>query len=112
ADAHGGQPEAALAALELVQERCREAGAATPERMAERDGAAVDVELLLRDLEGTGTGEHLASERLVDLRQVHLLHREAGPPERLLARRHGPPAMISGSTPATAVARTVASGCK
>src|SRR5437870_12854537 len=46
ADAHGGDPEAAAASSELVEEGCGQARAARSERMPEGHGAAVRVELL------------------------------------------------------------------
>src|SRR5438552_2141596 len=92
ADAHRGEPEAALPAPELVEERRRQARTAAAEWMPERHRTAVHVQLLLGDLELARAGEHLAGERLVDLDQVHLIDAKPGALERLLARRHRTPA--------------------
>ena len=47
ADAHRGQPVAAAAAAQLVGERAEQPGARAAERVAERDRAAVDVQLVV-----------------------------------------------------------------
>src|ERR1700680_2440701 len=44
ADAHGDHPVAGAAALHLAQDRGSEFGAVASQRMAERNGAAVDVD--------------------------------------------------------------------
>src|SRR5581483_9067896 len=43
ADAHGLEPVTSAASLQLVQQRGHQAGAGAAERVAEGDGAAVDV---------------------------------------------------------------------
>ncbi len=55
--------------------------------MAERDGAAVDVELLVGDAELALAVDRLAREGLVDLEEVDVVDREAGLREQLLHRR-------------------------
>src|SRR5204862_1393962 len=50
ADAHRRDAVAGAAAAELPQERGGQAGARAAERVAERDGAAVHVQLLVRDV--------------------------------------------------------------
>src|SRR5438034_11172496 len=57
ADAKRGEPVAAVAAPELVQECHDEAGAAHAERMPERDRAAVDVHALRVETELTDDDE-------------------------------------------------------
>src|SRR5262245_16876212 len=99
ADAHRGEPEAALAASELMEEGGRQARAAAAERVPECHRAAVHVHLLLGDLELARTGEGLAGERLVDLHQVHLIDAQPRPLERLLAGRHRAPAHDLGVDP-------------
>jgi len=77
ADAHGDDGVAALAAFELVQRRGGELGAGAAERVAQRDGAAVDVELVGGDLEGVLDVDGLAGERFVELDQIDVAHRQA-----------------------------------
>ena len=69
ADAHGGEPELAAAARELEGGVAGEAGARHAERMAERDRAAVRVDVLgiLRDAELAQAGDRLRGEGLVEL---------------------------------------------
>src|SRR5688572_15828119 len=47
ADAQGGQAVAQVAPLEFVDERAQDHGAGGAERVAHRDGATVDVDLLV-----------------------------------------------------------------
>ena len=70
ADAHRRQAVAAAPPPELVEQRHDEPRAAHPERMAERDRAAVDVHPLLVDPELAEHGERLRRERLVQLDEV------------------------------------------
>ena len=75
--AHRLQAVAAAGALELVQQRGHQPGAGRAERVAERDRAAVDV-----DLGEVGAGlllprEHDRRERLVDLDEVDVVERHA-----------------------------------
>src|SRR3954468_21203789 len=76
--AHRLQAVAAAGALELVQERRHQPGPGRPQRVAERDRAAVHV-----DLGQVGAGlllprEHHRRERLVDLDEVDVVDRQAG----------------------------------
>src|SRR5438046_913855 len=66
-DAGRGDTEPAARAPELARERDREPHAGRPERMADGDGAAVDVELCLVDADLARASDHLGAERLVDL---------------------------------------------
>jgi hypothetical protein len=73
------------AAAELGRERQHVAGARGSERMSDRDGAAVRVQLLVGDLEPFELVRQLAQDRerdrgvrLVDLRDVDLLWGQAG----------------------------------
>lgn len=70
ADAHARNTNLLTAALQLVQQRADLAGAGAAERVAEGDGAALRVDLLLGDAELVGAPEALAGEGLVDLEDV------------------------------------------
>src|SRR5438445_6435259 len=85
-DAHRRERVAALAAGELERRGPGEARAARAERMPERDRAAERVQprlVLPIDPELDATGDDLARECLVDLDEVHVLHRKPRPRERL-----------------------------
>ena len=83
------RPVALAGALELVEERADQHRAGGAERMAERDGATVDVHLLgldaelLHGLSGTGANASLISQRSMSL------DRHAGALEDLLRGRDG-----------------------
>ena len=62
--------------------------------MAERDGAAVDVQFLQVDAELPDASQHLRGERLVDLDEIDLSHGETGSFKRFLRRRNRPDAHI------------------
>src|SRR5581483_2413705 len=74
ADAEGGEAEMGIAALHLVQEGDEDTGAAGADRVAEGDGAAVDVDLLGVEAKLTHHGHALRRERLVRLHQIKLAH--------------------------------------
>ena len=76
-------PYRPLAATELVEQRHDEPRTAHPERVADRDRAAVDVHALLVDPEVAHHGERLRGERLVQLDEVDVLDRDAGAVEQL-----------------------------
>ena len=65
----------------------RQLGARAAQRMAERDGAAVDVQPFRIDRQLLQAREHLRRERLVELDEVHLLDRQSGQLQHLLNRR-------------------------
>src|SRR5207237_393583 len=73
--AHGLQAPAATGALELVEESRHEAGARTPERVAEGDGATVGVDLVHVGVVLLLPRQHDRSKGLVDLGEVDLVHR-------------------------------------
>src|SRR2546428_718926 len=77
------EAEAATGALQLAQERAHELGAGTPERVAQRDGAAVDVHLAHVGVVLLLPREHDRRERLVDLDQVDLIDGHLRPLQRL-----------------------------
>ncbi len=74
--------QAAAAPAQLEHERAEDARARGADRMAERDGAAVDVDLVLVDPEHADRVQRDRSERLVDLPQVDVLGLQAGLLER------------------------------
>ena len=79
ADAHRLEAEGLAAVLEAVEQRGHDAGARLTEGVAERDGAAVDVELVPADAEVLGRGDHLGREGLVDLDQVDVVDASCWP---------------------------------
>src|SRR5438477_238466 len=72
ADACGGNSIAKTRALQLPRKRDNQTNAGCTERVPERNGAAVDIELRLIDAELTHAGEHLCAERFVDLDAIDL----------------------------------------
>ncbi len=56
--------------------------------MAERDGAAVDVEAIRIERDLLEAREHLGGERFVELHEIDLVERQARELERLANRRH------------------------
>ena len=69
ADAHRLEAEPAVARLEPVDERGHDPGAGRPERVAQRDGATVHVELVRVHAEVVGAGQHLRGD--IDLYEVN-----------------------------------------
>ena len=78
AAAQRGRAEAAAAAPQLEQEGEGHAGAGHADRVAEGDGAAVDVGDLVGDAEVGHRGDADGGERLVELEQVDVADRLAG----------------------------------
>ena len=113
ADAHRADGVATASRLELVRRRRREARAAHPERVAERDGAPVRVHVLgvVGQPEIAESGQGLGGERLVQLDHVDPAHFEAGAGQQLPRRRHGTDPhdarRDAGGGPATTRARGV-----
>src|SRR5207244_7541080 len=89
ADAGRAEPEPLLVAAQGVEEVDRDARAGGGERMADRDGAAVDVGLLAVETQLLFDGEVLRGERLVHLDQVHLLELHPRLLQRLPRRGRG-----------------------
>ena len=87
ADAHRREAVAAAGPAQLVDQHRDQAAAAHPERMAERDRAAVDVDLGRVEPELVDADERLGRERLVELDEVEVLDGDARPLERLARRR-------------------------
>src|SRR3989304_6126943 len=71
---HGGRTIPQTPILEGVQERHEDPGPAGPDRMADGDRTAMDVDLRVVDLELSLTGDDLDGKGLVDLKQVDVLH--------------------------------------
>ena len=67
ADAHGDHAVAGVAALHFAQQRRGELGAGAAQRMAERNGAAVDVHLLGIETERANDGQRLCGKSLIQL---------------------------------------------
>src|SRR5439155_15879349 len=72
ADARRPDGELLTTTAQLVHEVCGDAGARGAERVAERDGATVDVGALAVETQLLLDGEILRRERLVDLDQVEV----------------------------------------
>ena len=81
-DAHGCETVAAAALFHFMDQGRQHARAAAAERMAESDGATVDVELVHVDAELASTGEHLRGKRFIQFDQVDLFDAQAGALER------------------------------
>src|SRR5207245_4597803 len=78
ADAHGHQSVALLASAKLVEDRDSQLRPRAPERMTERDGAAVDVDPLARQGAFAHHSEGLTSEGFVEFDQVDVFEFETG----------------------------------
>src|SRR5271156_6611561 len=87
-NAHRAQSETSPCALQMPQSSCDQAGAAGTERMTERNGSSVgiDMERIAGNTEFAQHRESLRGERLVQLDDVHLLNGQASE-RKNLARR-------------------------
>ena len=112
ADAHRGQAELGVAVVHGVDERRGDAGAAAPSGWPMAIAPPRTLTFASSSVEHADAGQRLGGERFVELDQVDVGEREAGALERFLRGRHGAGAHHAGSTPATAVARTFASGLR
>src|ERR1700689_3489275 len=93
ADAQGDERSARVAALELVDDGGDEHRAGGAERMTHRDRAAIDVDVLLGQVQVPDPLQDDGGERLVELEQVDVVKPEARggqnlPGGRLGAREH------------------------
>src|SRR5579862_7521932 len=88
ADALGRERQALALPLEKSRGLAGDARAGGTQRMADGDGAAVQVHLRRIDLEVAQAGDRLRGEGLVDLDEVDLVDRYAGALQRLAAGRH------------------------
>ena len=82
AAAQGGRTDAAAATLELEREVQHDPGAGHADRVAERDRAAVDVDLVRVEAELAGRLDADRGERLVELDQVEVGGRRCPPCRR------------------------------
>src|SRR5699024_8781410 len=89
ADAERDESALAAGALEFVEDRAGDHRAGRAERMAHGDGAAVDVELLVRDVHVLLETQDDRGERLVELPEVDVVGGETGGGQRLLGGRGG-----------------------
>src|SRR5258707_9847639 len=89
ADAGGGQTVRGAAAAQLVHQGEEKARPRGPQRMAERDGPAVDVGPLTVQAQLLLDREVLAGASLVHLHDVHVPQGETGTLQRLARRGHG-----------------------
>ena len=78
AAAHRDEPELPVGALQLVEGGRDQAAACAPDRVAEGDRPAVDVDLVPVGLVQLTPREHHRREGLVDLEQVDVVHGHAG----------------------------------
>src|SRR5579859_161128 len=83
ADALGGQRVFAAGALQQRSGLADDARTRGAERMAERDGAAIDIDAGLVELEVADAGQRLGGEGFVELDHVELRGIEAGAGQRL-----------------------------
>src|SRR4029077_18037844 len=88
ADASRRDAIAQVRPFQLARQGHGEAHAGRAERMADRDCAAVDVELVLVEIERTRAGHHLRTERLVDLEAGDVGYCQAGLLQHRVDRRH------------------------
>src|SRR3984957_14840543 len=88
-DAHCGEAVAAAAPLELERDGAREARARHAERMAERDRAAIRIDMagIIRKPEPAQAGKRLRGERLVELDNVEARWLELQPFGQFADRR-------------------------
>ena len=85
-------PRLEAVAAHRVQQARRQHRAGRADRMAVRDGAALDVDDVLRQAELARDGERHGGERLVDLDALDVAERPAGALQRLPHGGHGPEA--------------------
>ena len=86
-EAGGGRAAAGAARPHFADERRGEAGTTATKRVSEGDGSAVDVDLGGVEPEFGDAGEGLGGERLVQLDEVEVVDRPAGPVEGLAGGR-------------------------
>src|ERR1700761_626322 len=87
ADAQRDQRAVRVAALQLVDHGSGDHGAGGTQRVSHRDGAAVDVELLVRDVQVLLELQHDGGEGLVQLEQVDVVDRQARSVQHFLGGR-------------------------
>src|SRR4051812_27943559 len=87
ANTQGDQRAPGVAALQLVNHGAQNHRAGSTEGMTHGDGTAVDVELLVGDVQVLLELEHYGREGLVELEQVDVVDGEAGAIEHLARGR-------------------------
>ncbi|VXA88685.1 conserved hypothetical protein [Aeromonas veronii] len=90
-DTHGGNPQGGILLLHQIDEGGGDAGAGAAEGVAQRNGAAVQVHLLVHQVLQTQilhAGQGLGGKRLVQLEQVDITDSQTGTLERLLGGRY------------------------
>src|SRR5690606_22644782 len=78
ADAGGGDAVASARAAQLPRQRDGKPHARGPERMADGDGAAIDVDAVFAEPELLEAGEQLRAEGLVDLEAGDIIEPQPG----------------------------------
>src|SRR5437868_14844465 len=86
ADTECGEAEPPALGLQVVEQRGDQARARAAQRVSERDGAAVRVELIFVDTERAHDRQRLCGEGLVQLDDVDVVEREMRSRERLARR--------------------------
>ncbi len=77
-DAERDEAGGKIAPLQFVERRSEDHGACCAERVAERDGAAVHVQFVVRHFQLAHEAEHDRGEGLIDLVEVDVVLRHAG----------------------------------
>jgi hypothetical protein len=102
ADAQGRQTFFRIALDHFVQQRHQHAATRCPDRVAEGDGAAVDVDLVQIPLQILGHRQRLRGKSFVGFDQVQLPDCQPALSRQRRVADTGPMPMIAGSTPALA----------
>src|SRR5690348_1761517 len=89
ADAQRHQRGLFVGALQFVEHGAQDHRAGRTERMAERDRAAIDVDLGVVDVEGLDVAQHHRGKGFVELEQVDVRLLHAGAREQLFGDVHG-----------------------
>src|SRR5437867_4498603 len=77
ANAHRGDAEIRATIDHRVDQRRRDAGAASPERMADGNRATADIDLRFIEAEHADASQRLRGKRLIELDQIDVLERQA-----------------------------------
>src|ERR1700757_5087803 len=90
ADAQRHHCAPGVAALQFVDHSAQDHRAGGTQRVTHRDGAAVDVELLVGDVQVLLELQHHGRKRLVELEEVDVVDGQPGAVEHLARGRGGP----------------------
>ena len=88
--------------MHLAEQRGGELGAGAAQRVAEGDGASVDVDAVRIEVEFPDDGQGLGGKGLVEFDQVDVGQGEAGAAEGFGNAKRGPTPISSGRQPAAA----------